>query len=121
MSWGFVYIMDCTPHEGMFKVGYTTGSPFKRAEELSRSTSVPMPFTVICYAEFENVESHERRIHALLSDRRVSDRREFFYGPFSRIYNAVMDRGYAVALCEHHAAVPRWEEEHPALASFVGI
>ncbi|WP_321913544.1 GIY-YIG nuclease family protein [Paraburkholderia sp. J11-2] len=112
MSYGFVYIMESSACPGMFKVGYTTKSPMGRADELTKSTAAPLPLTVICYAEFENVETHEKRIHAELASQRVNERREFFWGPFSRIYHAVMNRDYAIALCEHHAAVAFWDEEH---------
>lgn len=120
MSYGFVYIMESSALPGMFKIGYTEYSPSRRAEELSRSTAAPLPLTVICYAEFRNVESAEKRIHEELKSKRVSERREFFRGPFSEIYKVVMDRSYAISLCEHYAAVALWDEEHPALASFVG-
>jgi hypothetical protein len=112
MSYGFVYVMSSAALNGLFKIGFTTGSPFKRAAELSQSTSSPHPFEVICYAEFENAAANERRIHFDLEHLRVSPRREFFEGPFSEIYAAVMDRSYALALCEHHAAVHLWDEEH---------
>ena len=121
MSYGFVYIMANGALPDLFKVGFTTGSPFKRAKELSGSTSVPEEFEVVCYAEFTNAAANEARIHQLLADLRVSDRREFFSGPFSRLYAAVMDRSYALALCDHHAAVYQWDEDHPALKSFVGF
>ncbi|MDN8081192.1 GIY-YIG nuclease family protein [Burkholderia multivorans] len=121
MSWGFVYIMESAAFPGMFKVGYTERSPMGRAEELSRSTATPLPLTVICYAEFSNAKEAEKRIHKALSHKRVSECREFFWGPFSEIYEIVMDRDYARVLCEHHAAVAFWEEEHPALIEFVGI
>jgi hypothetical protein len=112
MSYGFVYIMSNASFPGLYKVGYTTGSPFKRAKELSASTSVPTPFDVICYAEYADVEDHETRVHDTVADLRVSDRREFFTGPFSRIYESVMHRGYSLAQCDHVAAPELWDEEH---------
>jgi hypothetical protein len=112
MGYGFVYVMTNESFPDLYKVGYTTGSPFKRAKELSASTSVPTPFEVVCYAEYADVEKHETRVHDTVADLRVSARREFFTGPFSRIYEAVMDRDYSLARCDHLAPVELWEEEH---------
>lgn len=112
MSYGFVYVLTNESFPGLYKIGYTTGSPFKRAKDLSGSTSVPTPFDVVCYAEYADAERNEMRVHNSLADLRVSDRREFFTGPFSRIYEAVMDRDYSLARCDHLAVVEQWEEEH---------
>jgi hypothetical protein len=120
MNYGFVYVMTSAAFDGLYKVGFTTGSPFKRAAELGKSTSSPHPFEVICYAEFENAAANERRIHFELDHRRVSARREFFEGPFSEIYVLVMDRDYALSLCDHHAAVYLWDEEHAGSKVLVG-
>lgn len=115
MRYGFVYVMFNVSLPGLYKIGFTTGSPFKRAKELSASTGVPTPFEVVCYAEYEDVESHELRVHDTLADLRVSERREFFRGPFSRIYEAVMNSGYSLSICEHLGPVELWDEEHSKL------
>lgn len=112
MAYGFVYILSNKSFPGLYKVGYTTGSPAKRAKDLSGSTGVPTPFDVICYAEFADAERNELRVHDSIADLRVSDRREFFTGPFSRIYDAVMNRDYSLSRCDHLAAPELWEEEH---------
>jgi hypothetical protein len=43
---GFVYILSNPSMPGILKVGFTTGTVIKRAEELSRVTSIPKEFKV---------------------------------------------------------------------------
>jgi hypothetical protein len=78
MSYGFVYILGNKSMPGIYKLGMTSGSPHKRAKDLSASTGVATPFVVLCYAEFENALQKERECHEALAEYRVSDRREFF-------------------------------------------
>lgn len=94
MNYGFVYILTNDAMPKMFKVGCTERSPHQRAGELSSGTAVPLQFTVMCYAEFMDFQSVERKLHAWLADARVSDNREFFYrddmdGTDSSFQNAV--------------------------------
>ena len=46
---GFVYVLTNTSMPGLIKLGFTTQSPPKRAEQLSHETPVPTPFKVACY------------------------------------------------------------------------
>ena len=46
---GFVYVLTNASMPGLIKLGFTTQSPPKRAEQLSRETPVPTPFNVACY------------------------------------------------------------------------
>ncbi|PRE27553.1 GIY-YIG nuclease family protein [Burkholderia multivorans] len=91
MSWGFVYVLANPVMPGIYKVGYTERSPSLRCEELSRSTSVPCEFELVCYAEYENARDREQEIHAMLCDLRLSSNREFFRGDLKIISDLVMD------------------------------
>ena len=46
---GFVYVLTNASMPGLIKLGFTTQSPPKRAEQLSHETPVPTPFNVACY------------------------------------------------------------------------
>lgn len=114
MSYGFVYVLMNASFPNLYKIGHTAGSPHKRAKELSAATGVPTPFDVVCYAEYEDAARNELRIHDALAEQRVSDHREFFAAPFSKIYEAVMDRAYSLTQCDFLAPVELWDEKHAA-------
>ncbi len=101
MSYGFVYVLGNLVMPGVYKVGYTERSPSLRCEELSRSTSVPCDFTLICYAEYAQAHSREQEIHRMLADFRVSPGREFFKCDLERITDLVMDEEVALSVCTH--------------------
>lgn len=85
MSYGFVYILANESMPGIYKIGFTDRSPALRARELSRSTSAPTPFDVVCYGEFIDARDVESDMHAHFHDRRVSGNREFFHGPIASL------------------------------------
>lgn len=76
-SYGFVYML-VNDYMTCFKIGCTERSPHLRAEELSGSTGVPLPFRVACYIETPSFQTVERHIHEWLDSYRVSRSREFF-------------------------------------------
>jgi hypothetical protein len=78
VNYGFVYILH-NEFMTVVKIGCTERSPHARAEELSKPTGVPGPFTVACYAEVRDFQGFERRLHSWLEDYRANDAREFFY------------------------------------------
>ena len=100
MRHGFVYIMSNVCMPDIYKVGFTRGSPAKRAAELSAETSAPAPFEVVCYAEYDDAQRQEAEIHHKLDQFRVTGRREFFRGPLARIVDLVLDRDRAISMCE---------------------
>lgn len=78
VNYGFVYVLrnDCMP--GIYKIGMTDRAPSQRCEELSRSTSVPKRFDVVCFAEVDDAKAVERGLHEAFARSRVSRDREFF-------------------------------------------
>ncbi|KWI90168.1 hypothetical protein WM08_15020 [Burkholderia ubonensis] len=101
MSYGFVYVLGNRAMPGVYKVGYTERSPSLRCEELSRSTSVPCEFDLICYAEYTQAHAREQEIHRLLAGVRVSPDREFFKCDLVRITDLVMDEELAISVSTH--------------------
>lgn len=77
-NFGFVYVLhnDCMP--GIYKIGMTDRSPRQRCEELSSSTSTPVPFEMACVGEVQDAYGFEKLLHGLWAQERVSDSREFF-------------------------------------------
>lgn len=74
---GYVYVMS-NPSLDYLKVGYTENAVEKRAEDLSKSTSIPTPFDVERAVQTLNPKSVEQQAHRKLDECRVSDGREFF-------------------------------------------
>ncbi|KVL59283.1 hypothetical protein WT01_15760 [Burkholderia cepacia] len=101
MSFGFVYVLGNRAMPGVYKVGYTERSPSLRCDELSRSTSVPCAFDLICYAEYAQAHAREQEIHHRLADVRFSPDREFFKCDLVRITDLVMDEECAVSVSVH--------------------
>lgn len=74
-----LYIMRCaTMSEQIYKVGWTRGSSYDRAKELSSDSGVPEALIVVNYWKYRDAEGLETEVHAALAQYRVSNRREFF-------------------------------------------
>ena len=86
---GFVYVLVNPSIPDLFKVGMTERSPEERAREVSVGTGVPTPFEVLAAVPSGNPAEDERSVHAVLSDGRVGDDREFFSGGALQIIQAV--------------------------------
>lgn len=110
MSYGFVYVLGNPSMPGIYKVGYTERSPSLRRDELSRSTSVPCEFNLICYAEYHNARDREQEIHRELDRFRVSRDREFFKCDLLLIVDLVMDEELSSSTCEHQSQAFLYEE-----------
>ena len=76
---GFVYAMQNIAMPGLIKIGKTTTTPAQRCDELSSSTSVPTPFTIICAVHLEDCHRAEQDLHARLKKRRIWAGKEFFH------------------------------------------
>ena len=75
---GYVYLLSNISMPNIYKIGYTKRILSERVDELSRSTSCPTNFEVVCFAEFENCVLAERDMHNIFSQYRVNDKKEFF-------------------------------------------
>lgn len=101
MSFGFVYVLRNESMPGIYKVGFTFRSPSLRARELSAATGVPTHFQLVCYGEYEDARDVEAEMHSRLADQRVSESREFFYGPLANIVHVLQSWMGAESFCEH--------------------
>lgn len=75
--YGFVYVMSNEVMPDIYKIGYTDRSPRQRADDLS-NTSIPTPYEVVAHWEVENPMFHEKELHLLFNEKRISSNREFF-------------------------------------------
>jgi hypothetical protein len=89
-NYGFVYILCNDAMPNIFKIGYTDRAPLQRADELSNSTSVPMPFQVVFYIECSSPKDVESEIHGEFDKYRLSKNREFFWIKISNLINDVI-------------------------------
>ena len=77
MTKGLVYVLTNEAMPGLVKIGYTKDIA-RRITELSKPTSVPLPFECFFAVEVENCEEVEKKIHDGLHDVRINLSREFF-------------------------------------------
>ena len=75
---GYVYVLsnECMP--GIYKIGCTTKTVQERSNELSRSTSIPLPFIEEMSFFVFDVDEAEKKMHEELKQYRVNKDREFF-------------------------------------------
>jgi hypothetical protein len=73
-----VYVLTNDAMPWYVKIGKTTTSLEQRIAELSRSTSIPFPFTCFYAAIVNDCDFVERQLHEAFGDNRVNPRREFF-------------------------------------------
>lgn len=87
---GVVYIIRSASHgNDIYKVGLTRRSAEKRAQEISSSTGVPLPFGVLATWEVGDCGKIEKETHILLKQYRVNKKREFFRASLSTIIAAI--------------------------------
>lgn len=75
---GFIYILKNESMPGVYKIGMTTSSPEQRAKEISSTTGVPTPFSVVAAFHSKNPAKDEKMAHEAWRKERVSPNREFF-------------------------------------------
>lgn len=92
-EYGFVYILGNDAMPGIFKIGFTMGHPKTRIEQLSASTSCPMPFDMVAAFGVENPREVEQAIHVKLQRCRVNCSREFFSVSPIALLNIVRQHG----------------------------
>ena len=71
-----VYVMSNQAFSGLLKIGFTTRSPYDRAQELSQSTGVPSKYILELIINTDEPEKLERLIHSKL--RKYHYNKEFF-------------------------------------------
>ncbi|RPW72444.1 hypothetical protein IPC737_19845 [Pseudomonas aeruginosa] len=98
MNYGFIYCLGNAAMPGIFKVGMTERAPLQRSEELSNSTSSPLPFQLLCFGQVMDPREVESEVHTILSDRRVNYSREFFRGPFNSIADHIQEYSIGFAM-----------------------
>lgn len=74
---GFIYILKNESMPGVYKIGMTTTSPEQRAKEISSTTGVPTPFSVVAAFHSKNPAKDEKLAHEAFSAERISQSREF--------------------------------------------
>jgi len=75
---GIIYILTNEAMPGYVKIGKTTTSVEQRILELSRSTSVPLPFECYYAARVADINQVEKAFHDAFGDHRKNPKREFF-------------------------------------------
>jgi hypothetical protein len=75
-SW--VYVLSNVSMPGYLKIGFTSLSPEERATQLSKTTSLPLPFKVEWAFHCYNGEQLEKEVHRHLESFRIMGNREFF-------------------------------------------
>lgn len=73
-----IYVLTNEAMPGYVKIGKTNNDLEQRVRELSRSTSVPLPFTVFFACTVKDAHFVERQLHDAFDNNRVNPRREFF-------------------------------------------
>lgn len=73
-----IYVLKNDAMPGYVKIGRTSGPLTQRVNDLSRSTSVPLPFTVAYACTVASSSFVESQLHNAFADHRVNPRREFF-------------------------------------------
>lgn len=93
---GELYVMRCSAmKEQIYKVGFTSGDSFERAQQLSSATGVPLAFVVIKKWRHTDARKLETEVHMMLSPYRINDSREFFmarYDVIEKIVESVIAR-----------------------------
>lgn len=80
MDYGFVYLLSNPVMPGIYKIGKTERSPYRRCEELSSSTSAPVPFELLAYFEHPEHSKVEKMLHEnIFAKHRINPQREFFH------------------------------------------
>lgn len=113
MSYGFVYLLSNPAMPGIYKIGMTDRAPMQRVDELSRSTSVPCDFNLICYAECDGAIEVEKKLHEQFAPFRLNPCREFFRLGHESLWAVIeelqsnslnfcdCDYGYEYAIAKH--------------------
>jgi hypothetical protein len=77
---GYVYAFSNETMPGLIKIGMTERNPEERLAEanLPDTFKPPLPYVIEIQKKVNNCKEIEKKIHAVLSDKRVNPHREFF-------------------------------------------
>ncbi len=107
---GYIYILTNSAYKKNFlKIGMTTRTPEKRANEISSSTGVPEKFRVAYKRIVPDCRKAEKLIHNKLDKFRNSNNREFFVLPLEKaekIINDICNELENIQLDKSHNVVP---------------
>ena len=87
-KFGYIYVLTNPSMPDLIKVGYTCGTAFERAKQLS-STSVAYPFEVRYLARVRKPLEVEQKVHLVLDSLRVNADREFFATSIENAISAI--------------------------------
>jgi hypothetical protein len=74
----YVYVLVNKSMPGMVKIGMTTTTPAKRANEINKATGVPTPWVPVWWLKCYASRILEQRVHEHLGQYRVASNREMF-------------------------------------------
>jgi hypothetical protein len=83
-----IYILTNEAMPGYVKIGKTSSSLEQRIKELSRSTSIPLPFTCFYACTVKDSGFVEHQLHDAFDDSRINPKREFFQISPERVVSA---------------------------------
>lgn len=75
---GYVYLLKNDAMSDIYKIGMTNRTVEERVKELSLSTSIPLPFEVVCSVKVDDAKEIEQYFHKEYKEFRISNNREFF-------------------------------------------
>lgn len=82
----YIYVMLCPGHaRDVWKVGFTTVDPHKRADELSKVTAAPIRFVVIQFWAVRDAKRAEKTVFEAIAEYRFNMQREFFLAPYWKL------------------------------------
>lgn len=101
-SKGYIYILSTRLQPGFLKIGMTQRSVDVRVKEINAATGVVIPYGVRAVWKVDAASDVEREIHALLSEYRVRNDREFFELEFDQASQLINDYLGDIRLLKHN-------------------
>jgi hypothetical protein len=74
----YVYVLVNRSMPGMVKIGMTTATPTKRANDINKATGIPTPWVPVWWFRCFASRILEQRVHQHLGEYRVNSNREMF-------------------------------------------
>ena len=90
-SW--VYVLSNPTLPNMLKIGYTRNHPEERAQQISSSTGVALPYKVEFAFNCFNGFDLEQQVHRKLRSYRVNNNREFFQISLEEVKKTIEEFG----------------------------